>query len=129
MAEDNSDLTLSVLAEASGNVVKVEMKNGSTYRGKVSIIDKAGNIELTNVSVQNRDSSLSVEERVLLRNAQVRLIHLPPEFVNSPLLNTHSAQTLNRLKKSLRRKAPTNKAAKKDHSGNKEKKRLKSLRL
>eukprot|EP00796_Vickermania_ingenoplastis_P006222 gene6222-4479_t len=96
------DLPKAICLEGINRVVQVETTEGSAFKGRLQSIDSFGNIELIDVRCTSKSSSISIEERVLIKGCSIRLIHLPPEVKLSPLANWRSENIQAELRKSLK---------------------------
>lgn len=97
-----SDFPKEVCMECIDRIVTVETTEGSVFKGRLVNIDEYGNAELVDVRSTARDSSVTIEERVLVKASSVRLIHLPSEVKLSPLLDWRNENMQSEIKKSLR---------------------------
>ena len=103
-SSSNKDFPASLVFEAVNSRVVVETVDGGLYRGKLVAYDtERGNIELTDVRHQARDSSYSFHERVTIKGSNVRIIQLPPEMKAAPSLQWRRDSVQQELKKSLKR--------------------------
>ncbi|KAF8289054.1 small nuclear ribonucleoprotein [Trypanosoma cruzi] len=127
MAEEQETPFRAVM-DATGFFIKVETVDGAIYTGKLSRLDMLhGDVELSDVRCQRRDSSLSIECRVFLKGANIRLIHLPSEIRKATYLEWENPNVQKNLKKSLKLRRP--RGVKKDRSRNKMMKKSKVEKL
>lgn len=131
-SSDVVDVPSLVVAEATGRRIKVEAVDGSSFTGNLVAFDAAsGNVEMSDVKCQAKDSSLSVCERVLVKGDRVRLIHLPVELQKAPLLDWRNDGLQQMLSKALKpKKRRVRRAAKRDDQNLKwkQEKKMKKLR-
>ncbi|RNE94915.1 small nuclear ribonucleoprotein, partial [Trypanosoma conorhini] len=98
---------LRAVMDATGFFVKVEAVDGAVYTGKLSRLDMLhGDVEMIDVRCQRRDSSLSIECRVLLKGSNVRLIHLPSDIRKATYLEWEDPNVQKDLKNSLKSRRP-----------------------
>lgn len=110
--ELQGDIPHLVVQEAIRRIVSVETIDGKRYSGLLANFDiEEGNTELIDVRCQAKDSSLSIMERVFIKGCNIRIIHLPSELRNAPLLNWKQLSTQQVLKKSLKRPRKLSKGA------------------
>jgi small nuclear ribonucleoprotein (snRNP)-like protein len=71
-----------------GKEVAVELKNDVVLTGTLHSVDQYLNVKLTNVSVvdSNRYPQLVALQNCFIRGSVVRYIQIPPEEVNTELL-------------------------------------------
>ncbi|RNF11835.1 small nuclear ribonucleoprotein [Trypanosoma rangeli] len=104
---EEGEAPLRAVMDSMGFFVKVETVDGAFYTGKLSRLDMLhGDVELTDVRCQRRDSSLSVECRVLLKGTNVRLIHLPSDIRKATYLEWENPSVHRVLKNSLKSRRP-----------------------
>lgn len=97
-----SDFPKEICMECINRIVVVETTEGCVFKGRLVNLDGYGNVELVDVRSISRDSSVSIEERVLVKGCSVRLIHLPSEVKLSPLLDWRNEKVQTEIRKSLR---------------------------
>jgi len=74
-----------LLAEAQGHPVTLELKNGETYRGRLTDSDQFMNCHMKAVTFTARDGRRTRMEHVFLRGSQVRLVVLPDILQSAPM--------------------------------------------
>nr|CCC93651.1 putative small nuclear ribonucleoprotein [Trypanosoma congolense IL3000] len=93
------DIPCHAVRESTNLVVKVETTDDCTYVGRLTKMDCThGDMELVDVRCQHRDSSLSVEGRVLLKGSSVRIVHLPSDLKRAPFLDWRNLDVQKHLK-------------------------------
>ncbi|KAH9582150.1 hypothetical protein LSM04_006217 [Trypanosoma melophagium] len=108
------DIPSSAAVDATGLFVRVETVEGSMYMGKLSRFDiDNGDVELSDVRCQHRDSSLSIECRVFIKGSSVRLMHLPPHMRKASFLDWANPSVQKEIKDSLKTRRPKRSEAKK----------------
>lgn len=129
-SEEISDVPCTIVVEATGRRITVELVDGATCCGHMVNFDMGtGNVELADVKCQAKDSSLSIAERIFLRGDRVRMIHLPVEMQKAPLLDWRHEHVQQLLKKSLKTKRrSSSKKAPKDEEEALKRQREKKLR-
>jgi len=81
---------VSLLREAVGHVVQVELASHDAYRGTLAQVDANMNATLTKVTHTAANARQSKLEEVFLRGSAVRLFVLPAVLANAPVLR-HAA--------------------------------------
>ncbi|KAG8340904.1 putative small nuclear ribonucleoprotein [Trypanosoma vivax] len=98
-----TDVPVRAVCEATGFFVKVETVEGTVYLGRLDKVDvSCGDVELSEVRCQHRDSSLSVEGRVFIKGSCVRLLHLPSDMRNALFLDWKNPDVQKELRSSLK---------------------------
>ncbi len=81
--------------EAQGHIISLELKNGTTYRGKLLDSEDNMNIQLRDITVTARDGHISQLDQVYIRGSQVRFFVVPDMLKNAPMFKTiHLKQTV-----------------------------------
>jgi len=86
-----STIPVSLLREAVGHVVEVELASHDEYRGTLAHVDPNMNARLTKVTHTGANSRQSKLDEVFLRGSAVRLFVLPRVLANAPVLR-HAQQ-------------------------------------
>ncbi|ORC93157.1 putative small nuclear ribonucleoprotein [Trypanosoma theileri] len=128
MTEGRDTPSFAVL-DATGLFVKVETVEGSMYMGKLSRFDMDnGDVELSDVRCQHRDSSLSVECRVFIKGSSVRLMHLPSHMRKASFLDWANPSVQKELKESLKVRHSKRREAQKSTAVNTKKAKQRKLK-
>lgn len=78
-------IPMTVLAEAIGHRVVVELNTGATYRGRLEKVDaESGNVHLAHVHFRDADGSVSNLLRAAIRGANVKWVVLPRLLSRAP---------------------------------------------
>lgn len=71
--------------EATGHIITLEMKDGTTYRGKLLEAEDNMNVQMREITVTCRDGKISQLEQVFVRGSQVRFFIVPDMLKNAPM--------------------------------------------
>ena len=79
-------LPLSLLREAVGHTVEVELESKDAYRGTLTAVDARMNATVARATRTHRDGRQTRVDEVFLKGSAVRLFVLPPVLAQGPLL-------------------------------------------
>ena len=79
-------LPLSLLREAVGHTVEVELESKDAYRGTLTAVDGRMNATVARATRTHRDGRQTRGDEVFLKGSAVRLFVLPPVLAQGPLL-------------------------------------------
>jgi small nuclear ribonucleoprotein D3 len=66
-------------------VITLELKTGTTYRGKLLDAEDNMNCQLKDITVTERDGRVSQLDQVFIRGSQVRFYIVPDMLKNAPM--------------------------------------------
>ncbi|KDN44572.1 Sm-like ribonucleo protein [Tilletiaria anomala UBC 951] len=78
-------IPVKLLHEALGHVITVEIKGGSSYRGKLFEAEDNLNVSLKEVTVTARDGKQSPMDSVYIRGSMIRFIVVPDMLQQAPM--------------------------------------------
>ncbi|CEH17878.1 Small nuclear ribonucleoprotein Sm D3 [Ceraceosorus bombacis] len=82
----SSHITIKCLLEAVGHIVTVEVKGGTTYRGKLVDAEDSMNICMAEVTATARDGKQSKLQTCYLRGSLIRFVVVPDLLRAAPFL-------------------------------------------
>lgn len=74
-----------MLHEAAGHVITLELKDGTTYRGKLLDAEDNMNVQLKDITVTGRDGQVSQLDQLFVRGSHVRFFIVPDMLKNAPM--------------------------------------------
>lgn len=80
-----SSVPLTVLHEAEGHAITVELKTGELYRGHLDAAEDTMNLQLSKVALTAVDGKVTRLEHVYLRGSHIRFIVLPELLKHAPV--------------------------------------------
>jgi small nuclear ribonucleoprotein D3 len=78
---------LTLLHQADGFVVSVELKTGELYQGTLQGSEDSMNCELTDVTYTNREGIDSHLDTVYIRGSSILFFVIPEMFANAPMFH------------------------------------------
>ena len=76
---------LKLLHESQGHIVTVELKTGSTYRGKLYAVEDNMNVQIANVTSTSRTGKSRQLSQIYVRGSQIRYFIVPDMLKNAPM--------------------------------------------
>jgi small nuclear ribonucleoprotein D3 len=80
-----SSVPITVLHEAEGHAITVELKTGELYRGHLDAAEDTMNLQLSKVVLTAVDGKVTRLEHVYLRGSHIRFIVLPDILKQAPI--------------------------------------------
>jgi small nuclear ribonucleoprotein D3 len=78
-------IPIKLLHEGVGNNVTVELKSGEIYRGFLAAAEDNMNLQLSAVTMTQKDGRVSRLQNVYLRGSNIRFTVLPDILKNAPI--------------------------------------------
>ncbi|ODV86933.1 hypothetical protein CANARDRAFT_211436 [[Candida] arabinofermentans NRRL YB-2248] len=80
-------IPVKLLSEAQGHIINLELTSGVGYKGKLIESEDSMNVQLTDVTVTNRDGSVQHQQQVYIRGSQIKFFSVPEILKHAPMFN------------------------------------------
>eukprot|EP00038_Savillea_parva_P008455 m.177071 g.177071 ORF g.177071 m.177071 type:complete len:123 (+) comp14281_c0_seq1:119-487(+) len=85
-------IPVKLLHESHGHIVTVELKNGDSYRGKLSNVEDNMNVQFHECQRTDRLGRTSELQTVFIRGNQIRFFVIPNMLRNAPMFRNQAAK-------------------------------------
>jgi small nuclear ribonucleoprotein (snRNP)-like protein len=81
-----ASIPVRLVHEAKGMQVTVELENGETYTGTLTMIDGSMNMELENATVVDKKGRSRQTDSILIRGSMITFVNLPANLPVAPIV-------------------------------------------